>query len=463
MVKSVPSTKEAYELFHKGALALQRAEYTGMRVDMEYCKRKKEELTIRIAELEQKIYESNFGKKWSRSIGGKRPNLNSNPQLSRFLYSILKLKPVRFTESGQPATDEEALSELDIPELDMLLEMRKFRKIRDTYLDAFMREQVNGYIHPFFNLHLTKTFRSSSDSPNFQNIPKRDKEATKICREALFPRPGHQFVSMDYSAIEVKMAVCYVEDEKLCYDVLHGDMHKDMAIELYMLDDLDKRHSGEAVLRQGAKNGFVFPQFYGDYYGNCVLNLLKWARQAYLKDDTPALVHLKDKELITLDKSGNVKKFDKFLEHVRKVEDQFWNVRYKQYSRWKDKVWYEYQKKGYIEMKTGFRCYGLMSKKDITNYPFQGTAFHCLLWAFVEIDRVFREHKMDSRLVSQIHDEITADILPEECDNAIKLMVRIATEDIRENWKWINIPLTVEVEKAEVDKSWGERKFLNLP
>ena len=51
--------------------------------------------------------------------------------------------------------------------------MRKLKKVRDTYLDAFLREQVDGYLHPFFSLHTVKTFRSSSERINFQNIPKR--------------------------------------------------------------------------------------------------------------------------------------------------------------------------------------------------------------------------------------------------------------------------------------------------
>ena len=114
-------------------------------------------------------------------------------------------------------------------------------------------------------------------------------------------------------------------------------------------------------------------------------------------------------------------------------------------------------------MKTGFRCSGLMNKKDVTNYPFQGTAFHCLLWSFIEIDKAFQEQGMNSRLVSQVHDEVTADVPPEECEKATSLMARISREDIRRAWDWIIIPLDVEAEKAEVDKSWGEREFFPLP
>ena len=455
-----PKTKEAYQLFHEGSLALGRAEMAGIRIDTEYCEVKKKELTIRIEQLKEDILNSTFGKHWQHVYGDKT-NLNSGQQLSHFLYKVKKLKAIKTTATGiQGSTDDEALKGLNIPELDQLLEMRKLTKVRDTYLDAFIREQVRGFIHPFFHLHLVKTYRSSSDKPNFQNIPKRDKESMTICRSALYPRLGHQLLSADYSGIEVRMACCYTQDEKLIYDTVHGDMHKDMAIELYKLDSLDKHHPGEKDLRQGGKNGFVFPEFYGDYYGNCAPNLLKWATNAYLTDYTPALVHLQGKGLIKLNKDGTIKNFDAFTEHVKHVEDMFWHDRYKVYGQWKDKTWKNYQKSGYVDLLTGFRCSGIMSKKDVCNYPFQGSAFHCLLWTFIQTDKYLEG--MDSRLVSQIHDELTVDSHPEEMLSVANQINHIATIELPEHWNWINLPLEVEAEVSPIDRSWAEKEFLSL-
>ena len=148
-----------------------------MRVDMAYIERKKEFLTRKIDYLEQELYTTPFFKQWEEFAGGK-VNINSNPQLSKFLYNKGGLNlPIKVTtESGQGSTDKDTLTQLNIPALNLMLEIRKIKKIRDTYLDAFAREQVDGYVHPVFNLHLVRTYRSSSDSPNFQNIPKRDVE-----------------------------------------------------------------------------------------------------------------------------------------------------------------------------------------------------------------------------------------------------------------------------------------------
>src|SRR5690606_24846764 len=144
----------------------------------------------------------------------------------------------------------------------------------------FIREQHNGYLHPSFNLHLVRTHRSSSDRPNFQNIPKRDKESLKICRRALLPRPGHLLMEADFAALEVMISACYHKDPVML-EYLHdkkSEMHLDMAKQIFRFDSMDKSIPSHYQLRQGAKNGFVFPQFYGDYYGNNARSLCEWAK-----------------------------------------------------------------------------------------------------------------------------------------------------------------------------------------
>jgi len=455
------TSKDAYLLLHKGLLALARAERQGMRIDVEYCQRKMIHLARKIKHLQSQFMESKLHAIWQR-IYEKNVNLQSDPQLTKILYTIMKIKPTKLTDNGQGATDEEALKQLGIPELEKLIEIRKLLKVRNTYLSAFEREQVNGILHPFFNLHTVITYRSSSQSPNFQNIPKKDAYSMKLCRQAIYARPGHYIFSIDYAGIEVRMACIYTEDEKLIYDTLHGDMHKDMAIELYMLNGLDKSHRGEKNLRQGGKNGFVFPEFYGDYYGNCAIGLLKWAEISELKDGTPALAHLANKGLITLNKEGVVKNSDKFIEHVKNVEDMFWNERYRTYNKWKNTWWNTYQKKGYFDMYTGFRCSGVMNKKDACNYPFQGSAFHCLLWSFIRADEVAYAEGWGSKLFGQIHDEMLLDTHPDELKMVSGRIQQIMCKELPEAWDWITVPLEVEADVCEVDRPWSEKKGYEL-
>jgi DNA polymerase-1 len=461
-ISQSPSLSKAYRLFHRGAMALENMEQNGIAIATEECEKLKNELSQTIDRLTNELIQSEFGQQWKAFIGPSKFNINSSDQLSKFLYEFKKIPPPKLTTSGKGSTDDEVLRELKIPELDKILEIRKLKKIRDTYLDQFLREQCGGILHPFFQLHTTRTYRSSSDHPNFQNLPKRDPDTMKICRSVIYPRPGRQFLSMDFSGIEVRIACVYTQDERLIKDTLSGDMHRDMAIELFLLDSLDKHDPNESRLRQAAKNSFVFPQFYGDYYVNCARNLIKWATDSRLKDGTPALEHLERKGLVRLDRRGNLISFDRFEQHVKKVEDAFWNERYRTYSAWKERMWRNYIKNGYVEMLTGFRCSGLMDRKQVSNYPIQGTAFHCLLWVLIEFDQLLKQNKKQSRLVSQVHDEVTVECPPEELQWCAKVLKRLAEKKLPQQWNWINVPLEVEFEICNVGEPLSMKRHWDL-
>lgn len=454
-----PNTYQAYRLLHDGVLALARAEQQGIRIDLPYAVSKKDHLTRRINRLEKQFKETDFFDRWKKTTRG-TVNIHSPQQLSNYLYRVLKIKPSKETPSGHGATDEDTLRQLGIKELNDLLDIRKLKRIRDTYLDGFIREQVNGYIHPFFNLHLVRTYRSSSDSPNFQNIPKRDKEAMLICRNALYPRPGHHFLEIDYSGLEVRIAACYHKDTTMLKYLREGyDMHGDMAMQIFMLDEFDKKEHD--ILRQAAKNGFVFPEFYGDYYVNCAnfisqtwcgLPQGKWTTGQGIKINGVCISdHLISKGILSL---------SKFTEHLKKIEDNFWGVRFVEYAEWKERWYKVYKKYGYFDTLTGFRCSDLMSRNDAINYPVQGSAFHCLLWSFIEIDRILKEIGADTKLIGQIHDSIILDVNPVELDMIISLVKRVTCMDLPKMWDWIIVPLDIEIEICDVDKSWAEKRKL---
>ena len=466
IIQIQPDSEKAYKLFHDGTLALARAERQGMGIDMDYCESMSQTLTDKITKLEEEFFSSKFYRHWEKTKQGK-PNIYSNAQLGHFLYNVKKIEPVKFTETGKGSTDEKALENLNLPEIKPLLRIRKLMKIRDTYLKSFMREQVNGILHPSFNLHTVRTFRSSSQNPNFQNIPKRDKEAMEICRRAIYPRPGHQLMEVDFGSLEVRIAACYHQDPTMLKYIedKSTDMHGDMAEQIFMVDKINKKIPEHATLRAAAKNGFVFPQFYGDYYKNNALSMAgdwgglpdgRWkpGQGMVMPGDETLGGHLID---------CGIKSMSDFIEHIKGIEDHFWNERFPVYRDWKEKWWKEYQKKGYISMLTGFRCSGLMGKNDAINYPVQGAAFHCLLWSFIRLDQLIMEQGLNTRLIGQIHDAVVLDVDPKEL-TIVKHMVKdVTTRELPENWKWINVPLEVDADIAGVDKSWADMEFLKLP
>jgi len=466
MVKA--NTLEAYQLFHDGAQALARAEMQGVRIDTEYFKEQEERLTKRIKKLEKRLHKSEFVKNWKSSIKKVKFNIYSSQQLSYYLYKKKKLKPPKRTKmGGQGATDDDSLTYLGIKELQWLLTARKLKKIRDTYIKQLAREQVNNIIHPVFNLHLVRTFRSSSDHPNLQNIPKRDDFAMQIVRGGLLPREGYLLVEFDYSGIEVRVSICYHKDPKMRQYVEDPttDMHRDMAQEIYLLNNFDESIHEHDRLRDATKNGFVFPQFYGDYYEGCAFNLAcKWGKlpqskwksgQGIVMPSVGEDAHLSDWLI-----QNGIGSYKQFVTHIKRIEKRFWNSRFRVYNQWKDEWWEEYIKKGYIELLSGFTVSDLMDKRQCGNTPIQGSAFHCLMWSFNRIDEVMRREKWKSRLIGQIHDSILMDIHPSELDHVVRVVREISCGDLPKAWRWIIVPLEMKIERCEVDKPWSEKEAL---
>ncbi len=451
------TTADAYRLFHEGTLALARAERQGIRIDVDYCNRKKKQLTRRIQHYQKKLEESELYTLWVSTFKG-RTKISSNDQLSKILYGKMKIKPEKTTKTGQGSTDEEALRRLGMPELDLILQIRKLDKIRGTYLDAFVREQTDGYIHPFYNLHNVRTYRSSSADPNFQNIPKRDKEAMKICRRAILPRPGNMLIEADFSSLEVNISECYHKDPVMMEYLLNkkSDMHLDMAKQIFLFDEMDKKIPSHAILRQAAKNGFVFPQFYGDYYRNNAISLCDWVKippkgkwPEGIGIELPDGSHISDHL-----RNQGIKSFNAFTEHLKEVENDFWNRRFKVYGQWRKSSVSRYRKKGFLRLHTGFICSGIMRKNEIVNYPIQGSAFHCLLFTLIELDKIAQKEKWKSKIIGQIHDSILMDANPAELGRINESLQYIVKETLPKAWKWIIVPLDIEVEEYGVDKPW---------
>jgi DNA polymerase family A len=468
MMRNSQSTRlDAYQLLHNGTLALARAERQGVRIDVDLCREQINAIKEKTTKLTEKFSDSKMGRAWRDKFGSKS-NFESPQQLSTMLYSVYALKPPKLTSNENGSTDEDALRSLNIPELNDLISIRKYRKISGTYLTSYVREQVDGVMHPFFSLNTVVTYRSSSDSPNLQNVPIRDEEAMEICRSVMFARRGHLLMEIDFSGVEVSGAACYHQDpEMLRY--LHdpkSDMHGDQAYLLYKLKPFDKvirEHGFKGNpdlyrLRQGGKNSFVFPEFYGDYYGNCAVGLAcVWGKlpqgqwQSGQGVMLPGGIYLSD-HLI----GQGLSSLDKFTENVKKVEDVFWNKRFKVYNAWRKKWFSDYQKNGHFDMLTGFRCSGVMGKNDVSNYPVQGVAFHWLLWTFIETDKVMQQEKWRTRLIGEVHDSMMLDVHPDEVKHVVETCQRIACVELPRKFPWINVPINIEIKLTDIDKPWSQ-------
>lgn len=458
-----PTTKEAYQLLHDGVLALSEVEANGIRIDTAYLRHAIRKTTKRIDQGEKRLRQSSVAREWRKAFG-RKTNFGSYDQLGTVLFEKMGYLVKDRTATGRPRTDEESLGKIDIPFVKRWLKLAKLKKARSTYLQGILREVHNGYLHPVFSLHLARTYRSSSDSPNFQNIPNRIPWIMKLVRRAFIPRPGHAIVEIDYDGAEVRVSCCYNKDPRLIAYVCDKslDMHRDVASEAFFVpvEFVDK------PLRHIGKNKFVFPQFYGDYYINCARNMWEAAEQLRWKlpDGTSIFDHLLKngiRKLGQLDPDQKPKKHT-FEKHIQEIEHAFWYERFKVYTAWKDKWWNAYQRKGGFRTLTGFVVNGVFSKNEVINSPVQGSAFHCLLWSLIRLVWWVRKHKSGAKIIGQIHDSIVADVPEKELPEFLAVAQQIMTQDIRRDWKWIIIPMEVEVEVSHDGQTWADKEKVEI-
>lgn len=156
---------------------------------------------------------------------------NSGDQKAKYLYETLGLKTEHKTESGAPATDRAALTELkgEHPLIAPLIAYSELTHLRGTYLDGdpkpgekygtmgmlrHLRPGPGGlyYVHTTYNLDGARTGRLSSSNPNLQNIPRAEDELGKLIKDLFVAPPGWSWLQLDYSQLELRVAAILSQD-----------------------------------------------------------------------------------------------------------------------------------------------------------------------------------------------------------------------------------------------------------
>jgi len=410
----------------------------GIRVNSQFLKKNRTIMDTKIEDNRKDIFLSQEYKIWDKQT---EFNPLSPDDLKYLLFEKLKFEPTAYTDHENPSLDKKALETIDIPITHSILEYKRMLKGRDTYLHQFDVEQMKNIIRGSFSVGTTKSYRSSSYNPGLQNVPIRDEEIRDLVRGIIVPRWGNFFQGWDYKSIEVIVAALVTGDSNLLKYVqdLSTDMHRDLAMQLFFLEKDDVKK----LWRYWAKNKFVFAEFYGSYWGHIAPEL--WE---VIESDSELREHIRD---------FGIDVYEDYEEHIKDVEDDFWNNRFYEYSQFKIDLVKRYNKDGYIDSLTGFRYWGEMNDREVCNYPIQGSAFHILLWSMIQIQKELKKMKVTrTRLVSEIHDQIISDTHPEDEDLMDHLVWKWSTQKVREHWDWITVPLILEKATAGINRPWSE-------
>lgn len=380
-------------------------EFEGVTIDTKALSKLSDELKLEIERVQKEIFH----------VAGAEFNIGSPKQLGEILFDRLKLieKPKK-TKTGQYATGEDILAVL-APKHDIarkILDYREFEKLRSTYVDALpkMISKTDGRVHTDYRQALAVTGRLSSNNPNLQNIPIRT-EKGRLIRKAFIARSEeYLFMSADYSQIELRIAASFAKDETMI-DAFRNkrDIHTTTAAKVFKVD-IEKVTSD---MRRKAKE-----VNFGILYGSTAFGLSQ--NLGISRSEAAEIIQSYFTEFAAIkrymDDSINMAREKEFVETLLGRRRYLRDINSRNVTT-----------RGFAE-------------RNAINAPIQGSAADIIKIAMVNISTWLERHKLKSKMIMQVHDELVFDLHKDEVDIVKENVISLMRHAVN-----LEVPMEVEV------------------
>jgi DNA polymerase-1 len=397
----------AYELEMNTRRITTKMELNGARVDLEYSKKKYDEL-ISYTEQVSTWAKQNYG------LG-----IGSNPQLVR-TFESLGAEITDFTPSGQKSASKDQLKKLTIdgtPEVkqlaDTTLKYRQALKVANTYFLNFLNDNTNGLVHPSINTMGARTGRMSIQNPALQTLPKGD----DTVRRAFLPKDDdHVIITSDLDQVEFRMFSSLSQDQNLINlfnlaDATGSDPFTEIGREVY---------NDPSMVKSDKRRGLIKGVVYGRLYG---AGVSKQALTAGVPEDQMRAVSNAFDE-----RYPGMQLFQKAVE-----------------KRGTERL--ETEGQGFVNTWTGRR---IPCDEDrvytLVNYLIQGGAAEVFKSNLVKLDQA----DLTDLLIVPVHDEIVLNAPRKDAEEIKELVRRCMTTT--DGWA---VPLTADADGPL--ENWGEK------
>lgn len=385
-------------------------ELTGVYMNIGYLKDLSTKYASKMNDLSKQIFE----------YAKEAFNLNSPKQVAYILFEKLKIQGSKKTSTGDLSTRADVLEELadEHPIVQLILEYRKFQKLKSTYLDVLPRlvHPKTGRIHTSFHQTGTATGRLSSSDPNLQNLPTRQEEGKEIRRAIVPQRNGWKIVSADYSQIELRVLAHLSGDQKLIEAFQkQEDIHTFTASKIFQVDNNQVTPQMRAVGKM-----VNFSVIYGvSPYGLSQRTGLSYEQaQRFINEYFSLYPSVREY-------FARVVAYAKTYGHVRTM---FGRKREIPQLRSKDAV---------------VRQEG---ERIAVNTPIQGTAADIMKLAMIDLHNKIKQNKMNSKIILQVHDELVLEVPNEEVEQILQIIKQSMEGVVK-----LSVPLKVDI---NVSESW---------
>lgn len=402
-----------YEIEMPLIYVLADMEFKGVSLDSEYLNTYSKVLTEKTGIIEKEIYE----------LAGEEFNIASPKQLGIILFDKLKItdKPP-LTKTKQYKTGEDIITKFkdDHPIIEKILSFRGLKKLVSTYVDALplLVNPKTNRIHTSFNQAIAATGRLSSTNPNLQNIPIREAEGREV-RKAFIPSDrDHVFLSADYSQVELRLMAHLAQDENMIQAFKSGiDIHTATAAKIFKKEpeEVTKEERSQA---KSANFGIIYGISAFGLSQN--MNISRKDAKALIDgyfESYPKVKIYMDQCITEARNRGSVKTLLGRKRNLKDINSQNGIVRG-------------------------------VAERNAINAPIQGTAADVIKLAMIGIHEAFKDQKLQSEMLIQVHDELNFNVLKSELE-AVKTIVKKEMERAVS----ISVPLDIEM---GVGANWME-------
>ena len=364
-------------------------------------------------------------------------NINSSNDIANFIYDELKLKCPKLTDTGKRSVDVDSLKKLENQSSFVadLLAYRKYEKAIGTYITPLTQDHLknDGKIHCNYNQAVTATGRSSSSTPNLQNVPSRGDMGKEIKKMFVPSHPDWYILQADYSQIELRIAAIIANETNMLQAYIEDkDIHKITPATIFnkRIEDITKKE------RQAGKS-----INFGLIYGMSAQGLVIYAKKGYDTDFT--------------------------LEQAEEIRNKYFKL-YSGLPGWYGKLLSGIRKTGYVKNLFGRKrkieninsnnkyLKGSAERQGI-NAPVQSSASDMLMLALYNINKYFKINNMKSRIINTVHDSIILECPPDELMRTAKVVKTIMENGPVPFEKLC--PIKVDLEYG---RNWGELEPLKI-
>jgi DNA polymerase-1 len=397
----------AYELEMNTRRIATQMELNGARLDLDYSKKKYEEL----------IRYTNDVASWAKTSYG--IGIGSNQQLV-VQFEKLGVDITERTEKGQKSANADQLKMIvrdgnsEAKQLaESTLNYRQALKLANTYFLNFLNDNIDGYVHPSVNTMGARTGRMSIQNPALQTLPKGD----DTVRRAFLPKDDdHVIVTSDLDQVEFRMFASLSQDPNLIQlflrsDATGSDPFTEIGREVYQDPTMMKSDKRRALIK-----GVVYGRLYG-------AGVAKQALTAGVPEEQMRAV------------SNAFDESYPGMQRFQKAVEQRGLMRL------------ETEGQGYVNTWTGRR---LPCDEDrvytLVNYLIQGGAAEIFKANLIKLDQA----DLTDLLIVPVHDEIVLNAPRKDAEEIKQLVRKCMTTS--EGWA---VPLTADVDGPL--ENWGAK------